>query len=66
MSKDANFTPTLGDRLVNRRELRGTIPGADMTIWRWIKKGLFPPPIVINGRRYWRASDIERWLAERR
>ena len=66
MIKDGKQSLPVGDRLMNRRELRGIVPGADMTIWRWVRQGLFPKPLIINRRRYWRASDIERWLAERR
>ena len=34
-----------------------------MTIWRWLKdKSLnFPKPLVINGRRYWRSDELEKW-----
>ena len=33
----------------------------DMTLWRWQRspKVGFPEPIVINGRKYWRASDLD-------
>ncbi|GHA74961.1 hypothetical protein GCM10007067_10030 [Lysobacter bugurensis] len=30
-----------------------------MTVWRWVQKGLLPEPIKINGRNYWRESDVE-------
>jgi hypothetical protein len=34
-----------------------------MSIWRWLRKpGLaFPRPLVINGRRYWRFSELLTW-----
>ena len=36
------------------------------TVWRMIKKGTFPPPLQLSPRRIgWRASTIEKWLAER-
>ncbi|KMO21624.1 helix-turn-helix transcriptional regulator [Methylobacterium platani] len=33
---------------------------SDMTLWRWEKdpKLDFPKPIRINGRRYWRVTDL--------
>jgi hypothetical protein len=33
------------------------------TLDRWLEKSSlnFPKPMIINGRRYWRASDLERW-----
>jgi predicted DNA-binding transcriptional regulator AlpA len=46
------------DRLINRRQLRQKIPTSDMTIWRWEQQGTFPTHISINGRNYWRLSEI--------
>jgi prophage regulatory protein len=51
-------------RLLNRRQLRALIPASDMTIWRWQRANLFPPPISINGRNYWRQDEIEAWLRD--
>jgi hypothetical protein len=25
-----------------------------MTLWRWRHVGIIPPPVVIQGRNYWR------------
>jgi prophage regulatory protein len=50
------------DRLINRRQLRQKIPTSDMTIWRWERQGIFPAHISINGRNYWRLSEIKVWL----
>jgi len=38
-----------------------------MTLWRWLRDPElgFPRPLVINGRRYWRESEIKAWLASR-
>jgi predicted DNA-binding transcriptional regulator AlpA len=46
------------ERLINRRELRQRIPASDMTVWRWIKAGIFPAPLKINGRNYWRLGEV--------
>jgi predicted DNA-binding transcriptional regulator AlpA len=54
-----------GSVLLPRRELRERIPVSDMTIWRWVRDGVFPKPVSINRRNYWRTEDIEAWLAER-
>jgi len=50
----------LPTRLVQRR-----YGVSDRTLDRWLKKdGLsFPAPLVINGRRYWRLSDLQAWEA---
>jgi predicted DNA-binding transcriptional regulator AlpA len=38
-----------------------------MALWRWQRdpKVNFPPPISMNGRNYWRASDVTRWKTEK-
>jgi predicted DNA-binding transcriptional regulator AlpA len=46
------------ERLINRRELRQRIPASDMTIWRWIRGGIFPTPLKINNRNYWRLGEV--------
>jgi prophage regulatory protein len=34
------------------------------TLWRWVRAGVFPPPIRIGPRRiFWKACDIEAWAA---
>jgi predicted DNA-binding transcriptional regulator AlpA len=45
-------------RLINRQQLREIIPASDMSVWRWIKAGVFPEPIKIGGRNYWRLADV--------
>jgi predicted DNA-binding transcriptional regulator AlpA len=54
------------DRLMNAAQVRAFFGGvSDMCLWRWIHspdKG-FPQPTVINKRRYWRASEIEAFVA---
>ena len=33
---------------------------SDMSLWRWLRDESlhFPKPVLINGRRYWRLSDL--------
>jgi predicted DNA-binding transcriptional regulator AlpA len=40
---------------------------SDMTIWRWLQNTSlgFPAPIRINGRRFWRLTELEEWEASR-
>ena len=40
---------------------------SDMTLWRWLHDPAlnFPQPIWINGRRYWRESEILAWEQSR-
>src|SRR5579859_3034571 len=57
----------ISDPLISRRQLRAMVPASDMTLWRWIEKGQFPPAAeTINGFRYWRASHVREWDAGKR
>jgi predicted DNA-binding transcriptional regulator AlpA len=38
------------------------VPVSDMTIWRWERNGAFPRHLSINGRNYWRLSEIADWI----
>jgi predicted DNA-binding transcriptional regulator AlpA len=40
---------------------------SDMALWRWLRKEQlnFPRPIRINGRRFWKRTDLEAWEASR-
>ena len=34
------------------------------TLRRWIKAGIFPPPVALTGRvKRWRRGDVEHWIA---
>jgi predicted site-specific integrase-resolvase len=48
------------DVLMNARTVRTTLGGVTgMTLHRWMRAGILPQPIKINGRNYWRESDVE-------
>lgn len=36
---------------------------SDVTLESWIRDPAidFPAPLTVNGRRYWRVSDLEAW-----
>ena len=57
-----------GDVLLTSVQVRGMVGGvSDMCIWRWIRdeRVLFPKPMKMNKRNYWRQEDIKQWLANR-
>lgn len=59
MTKQTDDTPT--QALLTARAVCEHFGGiSDMTLWRWLhaKENPFPPPLKINKRRYWRASDV--------
>lgn len=33
---------------------------SDVTLWRWEKSGVIPPPVRINDRKYWRQSVVQK------
>ncbi len=51
-------------KLINRKRLREIVPASDMTVWRWVKAGIFPAPVKIRSRCYWKNSDIQEWLSK--
>jgi len=52
------------DPLIHDSELRRIAGGvSSMTIWRWRKAGILPPPLVICGRNYSHKSVIDTALA---
>lgn len=58
----------MSDRLVDAATVRSKVqkgdrPVSDMTLFRWVRKGVIPPPDrVIEGKRFWRESTIDRAL----
>jgi predicted DNA-binding transcriptional regulator AlpA len=52
------------EELLSRREIRRIIPKSDMTIYRWERDGKFPRCLKINGRSYWRKSEVGEWQRE--
>jgi predicted DNA-binding transcriptional regulator AlpA len=54
--------PLTGERLISRAELRQFIDISDMSLWRWLRAGKFPPPVYIGARRFWKATAIAHWL----
>jgi predicted DNA-binding transcriptional regulator AlpA len=56
------------DVLLTARQIRtryGDV--SDMCLWRWLRdqKLSFPQPVLINGRRYWRLSNLHGWEISR-
>lgn len=52
-------------RLLRLREVISTLGfGSRTTIWRAVKRGDFPQPVIIGRNSIgWRADEIEAWVA---
>jgi predicted DNA-binding transcriptional regulator AlpA len=51
------------EKLITTRQLRERVGGvSEMTIWRWVQRGLLPKPRKINSRNYWPESVIDGLL----
>ena len=49
---------------LNAAQVRSRYGGmSDMALWRWLHDDElgFPQPIRINGRRFWKASELTAW-----
>lgn len=56
----------MSDQLLRRPEVERRIGLARSSIYRMMEAGEFPRPIRIGRRAVaWRASDLDRWQAER-
>lgn len=49
-----------------RPPTRGRYPWSATTLWRKIRDGKFPPPVVIAGIPCWPVDVLEAWEAEQR
>lgn len=48
-----------------KRDRPPLIPVSAATLWRWVKRGLFPRPIKLSERvTAWRVEDIQHWMSQ--
>ena len=48
--------------LVPQGRLQKLLGVSGMTLWRWQQGSDFPTALVIQGRKYFKASEIEVWI----
>jgi predicted site-specific integrase-resolvase len=51
------------EKLYPSRTVRDRFGISDMTLWRWVRKGVLPSPVQINGRNYFPASNVDALAA---
>lgn len=60
----AAIVAPVGDRLLRQAEVQRICGGITRSaLFHWRKAGRFPAPVTIAGRPYWRASDVQRFIA---
>lgn len=50
------------DKLHSQKQIRQIVPVCSATLWHWIRKGIFPAPIKIGRRVFFRDSDIQAFI----
>lgn len=50
-------------RLIDKRTLLGLVPLSYSSVWDLMRQGHFPLSVRIGGRVYWRAHEVESWIA---
>lgn len=49
--------------LITKRQLHASgYPVSSATLWRRIKEGKFPAPVIGGGMCMWRVGDVTAWL----
>lgn len=48
---------------IRQAGLLALLPISSATLWRWVQKGSFPPPVKLSSRvTAWEIQRIEKWL----
>jgi predicted DNA-binding transcriptional regulator AlpA len=60
--------PAVGPVFLTTAQVRRRYGGiSEMTLWRWLRDEAvsFPRPVIISGRRFWHAAELDTWDAAR-
>ena len=59
-------TPRQKERLMRLPEVLRLVGVSRSTLYRWVKAGRFPPPVLLGPRAVaWWASQVYEWMANR-
>jgi len=54
-----------GNRWLDRRRLLEKVPLSYPTIWKQMKRGEFPAPVVVGFKNFWAEDEVDAYLAGR-
>lgn len=53
--------------LASKKDRPGLLPVSEMTIWRWVKTGVFPKPIKLSPSiTAWDLEEVQKFIDARR
>lgn len=54
------------DRLLRISQIvPALVPVSRSTVWRWVRKGIFPPPVRAGMKlRLWHEADVQAWILD--
>lgn len=60
----------MASKLLSKAKLLERVPVTFPTIWKWMQKGLFPRPVVLQpDQRFskiaWHEDEVEKWVKDR-
>lgn len=50
------------NKLIDGRKMREIVGLSRTSVWRKIKKEIFPKPVKKGGKDWWRLSDVEKYI----
>jgi predicted DNA-binding transcriptional regulator AlpA len=59
--KKSDLVTRRAGKKTNKPERRGRYPFSSSTLWRLIKAGRFPEPVIIAGIKCWPLDVLEEW-----
>lgn len=60
-----SLTEKILARTITQAQISAEIGIDKATFWRWVKRGIFPPPSIKVGRTVrWSTAAVEEWLAK--
>lgn len=56
--------PELTPLLYKDKTIAKLLDVSRVTIWRWVRKEIFPKPFKIGASTFWKAEDVNKFIAD--